>query len=69
VGCWINDRVQLEHWQETILDFVIRYGFQILGAFIILVIGALIARWVGQVFGKWLDKYRPSNYCLSESSD
>jgi small conductance mechanosensitive channel len=49
--------VQLEHWQETIVDFVIRYGFQIVGAIIILIIGAVIARWLGRIVATWLDKH------------
>lgn len=48
----------LQHWQETVVDFVIRYGFQIVGALIILTIGALIARWLGRIVGTWLDKHK-----------
>ena len=48
----------MEHWQQTVVDFVIRYGFQIVGAFIILIIGAIIARWVGRVLGTWLGKHK-----------
>lgn len=55
--CQIKLPVQLEHWQVTIVDFVIRYGFQIVGAIIILVIGAVIARWVGKGVSKWLGKF------------
>jgi small conductance mechanosensitive channel len=33
--------------QEITLDLVIRYGFQVLGALIILTIGVLLARWIG----------------------
>ncbi len=43
-------------WKDTVVDFLIRYGFQIVGALIILAIGALIARWIGKLTGNWLEK-------------
>ncbi len=48
----------MTHWQETAADFIIQYGFQLVGAVIILIVGALLARWIGGVFGKWLEKHR-----------
>jgi len=32
---------------DLILDLLIRYGFQVLGAFAILAVGAIAARWIG----------------------
>ncbi|MGE5305745.1 MAG: mechanosensitive ion channel family protein [Alphaproteobacteria bacterium] len=32
--------------KDITLDLIIRYGFQVLGALIILVIGVVLARWV-----------------------
>jgi small conductance mechanosensitive channel len=32
---------------ELIVDLVVRYGFQVLGAIVILAAGALVARWIG----------------------
>jgi len=31
--------------KDITLDLIIRYGFQILGAMIILIVGVLLARW------------------------
>ncbi len=45
-------------WQDAIIAFLIKYGFQILGAGIILVVGLLVARAAGRWFDKWLGKYR-----------
>ncbi len=45
-------------WKDTVADFLIRYGFQIVGAFIILAIGALVARWLGRLTGRWLEKHQ-----------
>jgi small conductance mechanosensitive channel len=45
-------------WKDTVVDFLIRYGFQILGAFIILAIGALVARWLGKLTDRWLQKQK-----------
>ncbi len=50
--------MQLEQWQTTVVTFFITYGFQIVGAFIILIVGALIARWTGNLTGKWLEKQK-----------
>ncbi len=35
--------------KELIVDLVVRYGFQVMGAIVILAVGALIARWVGRL--------------------
>ena len=43
-------------WKDTLVDFLIRYGFQIVGAFIILGVGAMVARWTGKLTGRWLEK-------------
>lgn len=44
--------------KEVITDLLIRYGFQLLGAVVVLVAGALLARWVGNTMGKWLETRR-----------
>ena len=33
---------------DTVIDFIVKYGFQILGALIVLVIGLKIAGWLGR---------------------
>jgi small conductance mechanosensitive channel len=35
--------------KDITLDLIIRYGFQVLGAFVILALGALAARWAGRL--------------------
>ena len=42
--------------QTKVIDFLTVYGFQIIGALIILGIGAFIARWVGGKVDQWLSK-------------
>ncbi|HSC70531.1 MAG TPA: mechanosensitive ion channel family protein [Candidatus Methylomirabilis sp.] len=39
---------------DMILDLVIRYGFQVLGALVILGVGILVARWIGRLAEHWL---------------
>src|SRR5437016_1809831 len=34
--------------KDIVLDLAIRYGFQVLGALVILAAGAIVARWIGQ---------------------
>jgi small conductance mechanosensitive channel len=35
--------------QQLVIDLAIRYGFQVLGALVILVVGALVGRWLGRL--------------------
>jgi small conductance mechanosensitive channel len=42
--------------RDLVLDLVVRYGFQVLGAVIILVGGALVARWCGTLVARWLQR-------------
>ena len=41
--------------KEITLDLIIRYGFQILGALIILIIGVLVARWIANLTNRGLE--------------
>src|SRR5687768_11300212 len=41
--------------QELTLDLVIRYGFQVLGAVVILIVGFFLSRWAGNVTQRWLE--------------
>jgi small conductance mechanosensitive channel len=45
-------------WKDTIIDFVIRKGFDILGVIAILIVSALVARWLGNLIENWLVKYK-----------
>ena len=49
--------MQVEQWQNTVVTFFITYGFQIVGAIIILIAGAIIAQWVGRLTDKGLTKH------------
>jgi small conductance mechanosensitive channel len=40
--------------KDLTLDLVIRYGFQLVGAFVILAVGILLARWAGNIAQRWL---------------
>ena len=46
----------MEEIRSNVFRFLTEYGFQIIGAIIILAISALIARTVGRVTGQWLAK-------------
>lgn len=39
-----------------VTDLVVRYGFQVLGALVILAVGALLARWAGRWTHGWLER-------------
>jgi small conductance mechanosensitive channel len=42
--------------KDLTLDLAIRYGFQVLGAIVILTVGGLLARWIGNVTRRWLER-------------
>jgi len=42
--------------RDIVLDLAIRYGFQVLGALVVLAAGALVARWIGQFVDGRLQK-------------
>ncbi len=44
--------------KEITLDLAVRYGFQVIGALVILVAGWLVARWTGKVTERWLEQRR-----------
>ena len=35
--------------KDLTFDLVVRYGFQVLGAFVILAVGFVLARWAGNL--------------------
>jgi len=41
--------------KDITLDLIIRYGFQILGALIILIVGVLLARWIAKLTNRGLE--------------
>lgn len=41
---------------DSLMEYGIRYGFQILGAAIVFMAGMLAARWVGRLTQQWLDQ-------------
>src|SRR5260221_5576422 len=46
----------MEESKKILIDFFIRYGFQIVGAAIILGVGVVLARWVGSLLERWLGR-------------
>src|SRR5574341_277867 len=42
--------------KDSVMDLLVRYGFQAVGALVILAVGLFAARWVGNVSERWLAK-------------
>ena len=42
---------------DLITEYVIRYGFQVLGAVLVFALGALVARWAGGFAHQWLEHH------------
>jgi len=49
--------MNLEKARDAAQNFLLLYGFQILGAIIILVVGAVVAGWAGRISRRWLEKH------------
>jgi small conductance mechanosensitive channel len=49
--------MNLEKAREAAENFLLLYGFQILGAIIILIVGALVAGWAGKISRRWLEEH------------
>jgi small conductance mechanosensitive channel len=45
----------IDQIETKVIDFLTEYGFQIIGAVIILCIGIIIAWWIGRALGRWLE--------------
>ena len=41
---------------DLIVEYSVRYGFQVLGAVLVFAVGAIVARWVGKLTGQWLQR-------------
>lgn len=53
--------------KDMTLELIIRYGFQVLGAIVILTLGVLAASWVGKLTDRWLEPHvrdRPTRTLL-----
>jgi small conductance mechanosensitive channel len=46
----------MENIKDHVIKFLTDYGFQFIGALIILAIGAVVARWIGRVTGRFFEK-------------
>ena len=46
----------MEQAKQTIINFFINYGMQIVGALIILGGGFIVARWLGKILQGWLER-------------
>jgi small conductance mechanosensitive channel len=42
---------------DLMTEYVIRYGFQALGAVVVFAVGALVARWAGKLAQQWLGRH------------
>ena len=49
--------MNLEKAREAAQNFLVLYGFQILGAILILIAGAVVAGWVGKISKRWLEEH------------
>jgi small conductance mechanosensitive channel len=46
----------MDEIQKSVIKFLTEFGFQIVGAVIILIVGFLVARWLGRMTEQWFEK-------------
>ena len=51
-----SKQLHMDEIKSTVFKFLTEYGFQIIGALIIMTAGALVARWLGRVADQWFEK-------------
>jgi small conductance mechanosensitive channel len=51
-----NQFAFIERAKEQLLDLGVKYGWSVLGAILILIVGVFAARWFGGVFQRWIRK-------------
>ncbi|HEX8750694.1 MAG TPA: mechanosensitive ion channel family protein, partial [Nitrospira sp.] len=42
---------------DVVVEYVVRYGFQVLGAILVFALGAMVARWAGKLAQQWLERH------------
>jgi len=42
---------------DVVVEYVVRYGFQVLGAVLVFAAGAIVARWAGKLAQQWLSRH------------
>lgn len=53
----MNEEIEaLEKYIDMIIEFAVKYGFQVVAAFIILIIGLIVARWLSNVILRICEK-------------
>jgi len=56
-GKEMEDEIRtVERIMDLVIDFFVKYSFQVLGAIIILIVGVIIAKWVASLLLKLFDK-------------
>jgi small conductance mechanosensitive channel len=54
----MNDQLEtLEHVKRTVIDLAIQFGPKVLAALVIVIAGALVARWVGRITDRGIRKF------------
>lgn len=52
----IEERESVQQIYQIVIDFLVNYSFQVLGAVLILVAGIIVSRWVSKLFVKTLER-------------
>ena len=43
-------------WQDKLIDYVISHSGALISAFVVVVIGFIVAGWIGKILNRWLEK-------------
>ena len=52
----MNKNGNLAAWQDKLIEYVIGHSGALISAFVVAVIGFIVARWIGKLMDRWLER-------------
>jgi small conductance mechanosensitive channel len=52
----MNKNGNFSAWQDKLIEYVISHAGSLISAFIVVVIGFIVARWLGKIMDRWLER-------------
>ncbi|MGB7747320.1 MAG: hypothetical protein WBN75_08530 [Verrucomicrobiia bacterium] len=52
----MNKNGNLAAWQDKLIEYIIGHSGALISAFVVAVIGFIVARWIGKLMDRWLER-------------
>ena len=52
----MNKNGNLAAWQDKLIEYVISHAGALISAFVVVVVGFIVARWIGKLMDRWLER-------------